>query len=85
MEFEPGIEAAFANGTVPDNITPEYLAETRDPPAIAALIFLIIFAGIIVSARCLSRLLIVKSFGLDDSLALLSLVSAVNRTVELQC
>jgi len=76
MTIELGIEAAFARGGVPDHITAEYLMENRDPPAIAALIFLTVLTGVIVGARCLSRVLIVKSFGLDDTLALLSLVNA---------
>ncbi len=77
MAVEPGITNAFASGKVPDHITIEYLMQNRDAPAIAALIFLAVLTGIVVGARCFSRLLIVKSFGLDDILALFSLASGI--------
>jgi hypothetical protein len=76
MAVEPAITAAIESGDVPPNITTEYLMETRDHPAIIALIFVGVLTFIVVSARCISRHFLVKSFGLDDGLAFFSVVRA---------
>lgn len=72
---EAAIARAMASGAVPAQITADYLMESRDRPAIVALIFLTVLTVIVVGTRCVSRLFILKIFGLDDYLALLSLVS----------
>jgi hypothetical protein len=71
---EIAIVRAIASGAVPPQITADYLMETRDHPAIVGLIFLAVLTGIVVGTRCVSRVFVVKGFGLDDYLALLSLV-----------
>jgi hypothetical protein len=76
MAVEPAITAAIASGDVPPNITTEYLMQTRDHPAIIALIFVGVLTFIMVLGRCISRHFLVKSFGLDDGLAFFSVVRA---------
>lgn len=71
---ERGVAQAIASGAVPPKITADYLMETRDRPAITALIVLTVLTAIVVGTRCVSRLFILKAFGVDDSLAFFSLV-----------
>jgi hypothetical protein len=71
---DPAVGAAFEAGQVPAGITAAYLDQTRDQPAIVAIIFVTAFTSIIVIMRCLARFFILKRFGLDDGLALLSWV-----------
>jgi len=68
------IAQAIASGAVPPEVTADYLMETRDRPAITALIVLTVLTAIVVGTRCVSRLFILKAFGVDDSLAFFSLV-----------
>lgn len=77
---DAAVARAFAEGRVPANITyltPEYLSESRDPPAIVAIIVVLALATLFVALRCYSRICLVKSFGLDDSLALCSYVCLI--------
>ncbi|KAJ9614132.1 hypothetical protein H2200_002268 [Cladophialophora chaetospira] len=67
------VDAAIAAGRVPDGITAEYLKQSRDGPAIGAIVFLCILTALVVLSRCASRLFLVKSFGVDDALALVGL------------
>jgi hypothetical protein len=69
------IAQAYAEGRVPTNIsyiTPEYLSESRDGPAIAAILAIYIITTVLLICRFASRIFIVKSFGLDDSIAAFS-------------
>lgn len=72
------IAEAFSNGSINTTaypyITPEYLSETRDPQAIGAIIFLLCFTAIVLLLRVFSRVFLVKSFGLDDGLAIFGFV-----------
>lgn len=74
------VAQAYAEGRVPTNIsyiTPEYLSESRDEPAIIAIALITALVTIVLVLRCFSRICLVKSFGLDDGLALLSYVCFV--------
>ena len=69
------IVQAYAEGRVPTNIsyiTPEYLNESRDGPAIAGILAIYIITTILLVCRFASRIFIVKSFGLDDGIAAFS-------------
>lgn len=81
MAVEPAITAAIASGNVPSEITAEYLMENRDHPAIVAILVIVVLTFIVVMARCFSRYFLVKSFGLDDGLAFLSVLLQIAFTV----
>ncbi|KAF1356143.1 hypothetical protein BDV97DRAFT_364935 [Delphinella strobiligena] len=66
------VAKAIADGRIPDGVTAEYLDQTRDPPAIAAIIAITVVTTIFLCARFFSRIFLVKSFGYDDGLALFS-------------
>lgn len=69
------IAAALAKPDyVPAGITQAFLEQNRDQPAVVAILFIGVFVTLIVALRCHARVFIVKSFGLDDWLALLSMV-----------
>lgn len=65
---------AIAAGNVPSSISADYLDQSRDAPAIGAIIFLLCFTTVILGLRYYSRIFLVKSFGLDDWLAGLGFV-----------
>lgn len=71
---DPRIQQAIANGTVPDGITAEYLAESRDGPSIIGIVFVTALTFVVVCTRLISRSCIVRRVGIDDALATLSLV-----------
>ncbi|TIA03920.1 hypothetical protein D6C82_01389 [Aureobasidium pullulans] len=69
------VAQAYADGRVPTNIsyiTPDYLSESRDGPAIAGILAIYIITTILLVCRFASRIFIVKSFGLDDGIAAFS-------------
>lgn len=72
--IDPRVEAAIAAGRVPEDISAEHLSETRDQPAIVGILFVTALTTFVVVARLLSRAYIVQRFGLDDGVALISLV-----------
>ncbi len=73
---DPRITQAFEDGRVTEEgITPEFLSESKDQEAIIAIIFVTALTFFIVCCRLLSRIFIVKRFGVDDALALCGLVS----------
>jgi hypothetical protein len=72
---EPAIAAAVAAGRVPQSVTVQFLMESRDAPARAAILAVTILTSIVVLLRCGSRALVMHKFGFDDGLALFSLVS----------
>ncbi|KAK5154972.1 hypothetical protein LTR04_005894, partial [Oleoguttula sp. CCFEE 6159] len=53
-------------------ITPEYLSQSRDYAPTVAIIFVCVFATLIVLLRCYARIFSTKRFGLDDVLAVSS-------------
>ena len=70
------IQAALAKPNyVPPGVTLQFMEQNRDQPAIIAILFVGSLATIFVALRCYARLVIVKGFGLDDWLALLTLVT----------
>jgi hypothetical protein len=71
---DPLVDQAFADGRVPVEITREYLYETRDPPAIAAIIAITAISSLVVLVRLVSRAFYVRRFGLDDALVAFSWV-----------
>lgn len=68
------IEAADAAGRIPAGISLEYLAQSRDRPAKIAIIFVCALTTLVVIARCYARIFFLKRFGMDDSLAVFTLV-----------
>lgn len=75
------VAAAIAAGRVPDGISEAYLNETRDGPATAGIIFVTALTGLFVLGRLSSRAFLVRRFGADDWLTLLSFVSRVSLRV----
>lgn len=74
MTIPEDILAANATGRIPDGISLSYLAESRDHPAIVGILFMVCFAGLLVLVRLYARLFIVKKLGLDDALAVLTMI-----------
>ena len=69
------VEAFKTNATgIPDYVTPDYLAESQNNVTNGGIVFLVVLAGIIYLLRAYGRLFVIKSFGIDDWLAGLSLV-----------
>ncbi|UNI17962.1 hypothetical protein JDV02_004265 [Purpureocillium takamizusanense] len=71
------VDEAIAAGRVPAGITAAYLNESRDQPAIAGIIFVTALTFVVVVGRLLSRAFIVRRFGFDDGLALISLLCLI--------
>ena len=71
---DPAVASAAAAGRIPPEVSLAFLDETKDAPAIAAIIFLLVLTGIVVLGRLFSRVFVLKRFGYDDALALLSFV-----------
>lgn len=69
------ITNAAAEGRIPQGTDLSYLAEKRDKPAIIAMLFVCSFATLIVTLRCYARRFILKRFGLDDAIAVATMVS----------
>ncbi|KAF4466389.1 integral membrane pth11 [Fusarium albosuccineum] len=69
---DPKVAQAIADGKVPKEITAAYLNETKDAPAIAGIIFVAVLTSIIVLGRLSSRAFLIRRFGFDDALTLLS-------------
>lgn len=65
---------AIDEGRVPANVTVALLYESRDSESIGAIIALVAITFFVVSCRLLSRGLILRRFGFDDVLALVSMV-----------
>jgi hypothetical protein len=78
MTIPEDILAANATGRIPDGVSLSYLAESRDHSAIVGILFMVCFAGLVVLVRLYARLFLVKKLGLDDALAVLTLVCASN-------
>lgn len=74
MTIPSDILAADAAGRIPSDVSLEFLAQSRDKPAIAGIIFMVCFTGLIMIVRLYARLFVVKKIGLDDALAILTMV-----------
>lgn len=75
MTIPADILAADAAGDIPDGISLSYLAQSRDHPAIVGIIFMVCFTGVLMILRLYARFFLVKHSGLDDALAVLTMVS----------
>ncbi|KAJ5894039.1 hypothetical protein N7495_005730 [Penicillium taxi] len=74
MAIPADILAAEAAGSIPSDVSLTYLAQSRDHPAIVGILFIICFTGVILIVRLYARFFLVKKVGLDDALAILTLV-----------
>ena len=74
MTIPADILAANAAGRIPSDVSLEYLAESRDDSAIAGIIFMICFTGVLMILRLYARAFLVKKVGLDDALAIVTMV-----------
>jgi hypothetical protein len=74
LNIPADIETAQAAGQIPSGISKEYLAQSRDQPAKIAIIFVGALTFVLVVARCYARLFLVKQAGLDDALAVFTMV-----------
>jgi len=75
MTIPADILAADAAGDIPDGISLSYLAQSRDHSAIVGIIFMVCFTGALMILRLYARFFLVKHSGLDDALAVLTMVS----------
>lgn len=74
MAVPSDILAAKAAGRIPDGISLSYLAQSRDHSAIVGILFLVCLTGVLMALRLYARTFIVKKTGLDDALAILTMV-----------
>ncbi|KAJ5653760.1 hypothetical protein N7490_000763 [Penicillium lividum] len=72
MTYPADILAAKAAGRIPDGISLSYLAQSRDQSAIAGILFMVCFTGLLMLLRLYARVFIVKKVGWDDWLAILT-------------
>lgn len=68
--FNPGLK----DGNLTEVPSREFLLESRDAPTIAGILFVTILTSVIVLGRILARTFIVRRYGYDDALAVVSLV-----------
>jgi hypothetical protein len=73
---DPKVAQAIADGRVPKGITAAYLNESKDAPAIVGIILVTCITSIIVLGRLASRAFLIRRFGIDDYLTLVSWVSS---------
>ena len=62
------------DGRIPDDVSLEYLAESRDYEAIVGMLTVMVFSILIVFLRAYARHSLIHAFGLDDILALACVV-----------
>lgn len=74
MSIPKDILAAEAAGRIPDGIPLEYLAQSRDYPAIVGILIVVCLSAIILLLRLYARGFLVKRLGLDDWLAVATMV-----------
>ncbi|KAJ5279709.1 hypothetical protein N7478_005081 [Penicillium angulare] len=74
MTIPADIRAAKAAGRIPSNVSLSYLAESRDHSALAGILFMICFTGVLMILRLYARAFLVKKIGFDDWLAILTLM-----------
>ena len=71
---DPLVAEAIAAGRVPNEVDRALLYESRDRQAVEIISFLFALTFAVVACRTYSRAVLIKRFGLDDTLALVSLV-----------
>ena len=71
------IKAALAAqpNDIPPDVTFALLQESRDRPAVIAILFIASFVSVVMALRCYARLSLSGKFGLDDWLAFGAMVS----------
>jgi hypothetical protein len=74
MTIPSDILAADVAGRIPDDVSLSYLAQSRDHSAIVGIVFLVCLAGVLMVVRLYARLFMVKKIGIDDALAILTMV-----------
>ncbi|KAH8433767.1 uncharacterized protein LDX57_011401 [Aspergillus melleus] len=74
MAIPDDILLADAAGTIPSDVSLEHLAESRDRPAKVAIIFMVCLAGVLMLVRLYARTWLVKKIGMDDILAVLTMI-----------
>ncbi|CAG8196066.1 unnamed protein product [Penicillium salamii] len=74
MTIPSDILAADAAGRIPKDVSLEFLAQSQDKSAIVGIVFMVCFTGLLMIVRLYARLFIVKKIGLDDALAILTLL-----------
>jgi len=72
--IDSAVSDAIEAGRVPEGVSAEYLSDSKDLPATAAIIVITAVTLILVMGRALSRGILVGRFGFDDGLAVLGLV-----------
>lgn len=83
MTIPSDILAANAAGRIPNNVSLEYLAQSRDGSAIVGIIFMVCLTGIIMILRLYARFFLVKRVGFDDGLAILATVCRARALIAL--
>lgn len=74
MAIPDDILAAEAAGRIPGDVSLSYLAQSRDHAAIVGILFLVCLTGVVMIIRLYARLFLVKKVGIDDALAILTMV-----------
>lgn len=77
MTIPADILAANATGSIPDGVSLSYLAQSRDHSAIAGILFMVCFTGVLMVLRLYARAFLVKKIGFDDLLAIVTLVCVI--------
>ncbi|TQV94124.1 integral membrane protein pth11 [Cordyceps javanica] len=70
---DAAVAAAIASGKIPEGITEEFLNESKNQPAIIAIVVVTVLTSLVVLCRLASRAFVIKRIGIDDGLALGSL------------
>lgn len=68
------VDQAIADGRVPPDVTRAILLESKDRAAVVGISIVTILTFLVVCGRVVSRTFIVRRFGYDDGLAVVSLV-----------
>lgn len=80
--YEPIIVSAFSDPKqlewmAEEGVTPDFLMENKDRPAIVGIIITAVLATLVVMLRLYARVIVVKKVGADDILAAISLVGCI--------
>ncbi|EFZ02302.2 hypothetical protein X797_000198 [Metarhizium robertsii] len=82
------VDQAIADGRVPPDVTRAILLESKDRAAVVGISIVTILTFLVVCGRVVSRTFIVRRFGYDDGLAVVSLallIAYVGLCIELIC
>lgn len=73
-DIPANILAAQAAGTIPNGMSLSYLAQSADRSEKIAVLVVGSLSFVVVLARCYARIWVIKQMGLDDVLAILTVV-----------